>query len=237
MTLWDLVRAALRRWPVVVAGAVVTLVAAYGTTLDDGVFWSRTQVVFLAPASTDYPNMLRTTSEDIIITAGVVAKAVAGPDAVTKYASPDASLVGEGVRDGWSLRLPDTGGQWAPHFNQQVLYVEVVAATPQEVKERQAVLIDRVAGELRSLQRGAGVAPVNSITVTVAPESMVVHHVDGSQIRSAGMTGALGAGATCAVLILLEARERRSVTHDQLAAPRPRQGAPHSPASGPRTDR
>ncbi|WP_454851941.1 hypothetical protein [Promicromonospora soli] len=237
MTVWDLIRAALRRWPIVVGGAVLTLVAAYGTTLDDGVYWSRAQVVFLAPASTDYPNTLRTTSEDIIITAGVVAKAVAGPDAVTKYASPDATLVGEGVRDGWSLRLPDTGGQWATHFNQQVLYVEVVAATSAEVEERQTLLVGRVADELHRLQRGAGVAPVNEITVTVAPESTVVHHVQGSSIRGVGMAGVLGIGATCAVLILVEARGRRPVTHDQVAAPRPRQGGPRPPASGPMTGR
>lgn len=237
MTVWDLVRTALRRWPIVAAGAVVTLVAVYGTTLDDGVYWSRAQVVFLAPASTDNPNMLRTTSEDVIITAGVVAKAVVGPAAMTKYASPDVTLIGEGVRDGWSLRLPDTGGQWATHFNQQVLYVEVVAATPQEVEDRQTVLVDLIAGELRSLQEDAGVAPVNNITVTVAPESSVIHHVQGSPIRSAGMVGVLGVGATCAVLILAEARGRRPVTHDHPAAPRPRQGGPHSPVSGPRTDR
>ena len=209
MTLWDLVRAALRRWPIVVVGAMVTLLAAYCTTLDDGVYWSRTQVVFLAPASNAYPNSLRTTSEDIIITAGVVAKAVAGPDAVTKYASPDATLIGEGVRDGWSLRLPDTGGQWATNYSQQVLYVELVGETSQEVEDRQTLLVDRIASELRGFQQRAGVAPVNHITVTVAPESMVVHQVQGSRSRSVGMAGVLGVCATFAVVVLLETRARR----------------------------
>jgi hypothetical protein len=237
MALWELIRAALRSWPLVVAGAVVTLVVAYGTTLDEGVFWSRTQVVFLAPASTAYPNTLRTTSEDIIITAGVVAKAVGGPDKVTKYASPDATLVGKGVRDGWSVRLPDTGGQWATHFAEQVLYVEVVAATAEEVDAQQSVLVARIAEELHELQRDAGVAPVNEITVTVAPESTVVHHVQGSSLRSAGMVGVLGVGATCTVLGLVEVRRRRPVTHGQLAAPRPPRSAPPVPASVPTTGR
>lgn len=209
MTLWDLVRAALRRWTVLVAGAVATLGLMYSTTLDDGVFWSRTQVVFLAPTSAAYPNALRTTSEDLIITAGVVAKAVSGPDKVTKYASPDATLVGEGVRDGWSVRLPDTGGQWAPHFAEQVLYVEVVAGTAEEVEARQGEIIAQIAGELDRLQRDAGVAPVNHITVTVAPESTVVHQVQGSRARSVGMAGLLGACATFAVIAVLEVRGSR----------------------------
>lgn len=237
MALWELIRAALRSWPLVVAGAVVTLLVAYSTTLDDGVYWSRAQVVFLAPQSAAYPNTLRTTSEDIIITAGVVAKAVAGPDKVTKYASPDATLVGEGVRDGWSVRLPDTGGQWATHFAQQVLYVEVVGATPEEVDEQQSLLITRITEELHELQTGAGVAPVNEITVTVAPESTVVHHVQGSSARSVGMTGVLGIAATCTLLGLVEARRRRSLTFDHGATPRPPLSAPRAPVPVPTTGR
>lgn len=237
MALWELIRAALRSWPLVVAGAVVTLLVAYGTTLDAGVYWSRTQVVFLAPQSAAFPNTLRTTSEDIIITAGVVAKAVAGPDRVTKYASPDATLVGEGLREGWSIRLPDTGGQWATHFAQQVLYVEVVGTTAEEVDERQAALVDRIAEELHELQSGAGVAPVNEITVTVAPESTVVHHVGGSSVRSVAMVGVLGIAATCAVLGLVEGRRRMPVTGDHVAAPRPPRSEPRAPAPVPTTAR
>ncbi|GHH72607.1 hypothetical protein [Promicromonospora soli] len=212
MTLWDLVRAALRRWPVLVVGAVATLLVAYATTLDDGVYWSRTQVVFLAPTSNAYPNALKTTSEDLIITAGVVAKGVAGPGKVTKYASPDATLVGEGIRDGWSIRLPDTGGQWATNFAQQILYVEVVGATAAEVGARQRAIIEQIAQELDRLQRDAKVAPVNDISVTVAPESTVVHQVKGSRARSLGMAGVLGVGATLAVVIMLETRARRPRT-------------------------
>jgi len=209
MTLWDLIRAAVRRWPVLLAGAAVSLGLVYTTTLDDGVYWSRTQVVFLAPTSKAYPNALRTTSEDLIITAGVVAKAVSGPAEVTKYASPDATLIGEGTRDGWSIRLPDTGGQWAPNFAQQVLYVEVVSATAEETAARQDEIIGQIEHELERLQSDAGVAPVNTITVTTAPESTVVHHVQGSRIRAAGMTAVLGASATFALIAVLETRARR----------------------------
>lgn len=225
MTLWDLVRAALRRWTVLVAGALVTLGLMYSTTLDDGVFWSRMQVVFLAPPSAAYPNALRTTSEDLIITAGVVAKTVSGPDKVTKYASPDATLVGEGVRDGWSIRLPDTGGQWATHFAEQVLYVEVVAATAEEVEARQGEIIAQIVAELDRIQRDAGVAPVNDITVTVAPESTVVHQVRGSRARSVGMAGVLGVCATFAVIAVLEARARRRGGAESVPAPPAAPGA------------
>lgn len=219
MTLWDLIRAAVRRWPVLLAGAAVSLGLVWTTTLDDGVYWSRTQVVFLAPTSKAYPNALRTTSEDLIITAGLVAKAVSGPAKVTKYASPDATLIGEGTRDGWSIRLPDTGGQWAPNFAQQVLYVEIAAPTAEEVGARQDEIIGQIEDELARLQSDAGVAPVNEITVTTAPESTVVHHVQGSRIRAAGMTALLGASATFALIAALETRARRRARAAAAGAP------------------
>lgn len=208
MTPWELILTMIRRWPVVLAGALLTGALAFVMLADHHVFWARTEVVFLAPTSRLYPNSLSAPSEDLIITAGVVAKRITGPEATVKYASPDANLVGIGVTDGWSVRLPDTGGQWAPNFAQQVLSVEVVAPDRESVVARQRELIDRIARELDALQREAGVDPVNDITVTVTPEASAVYQVGGSKIRTLGMVGILGGSATLAVIVLLEYRAR-----------------------------
>jgi len=209
VTPWDLIRSMIRRWPILVAGAVCTAVLGYFAIGDDGVYYTRTDVVFLAPSSALYPNSLRTTSEDLIITAGVVSKAVTGPGRVTKYAAPDVTLIGIGVRDGWSIRLPDTGGQWASNFASQLLVVEAVAADPAAAKETLQELIDRIADELNSLQRDANVDPVNDITLSVLPEPATIYHVGGSKIRAVVMVGLLGAGATAALVVLLDYRRRR----------------------------
>lgn len=209
MTLWDFLGLMVRRWPIVLVAALGTGLLGYLTTTNEGVYFSRTQVVFLAPSSRLFPNSLRTTSEDLIITAGIVAKEVTGPGKVLKLASPDATLVGLGVRDGWSIRLPDTGGQWAPNFAQQELYVEVVGPTAAEVEAKRTDLVQQIADHLDQLQRDAGVDPVNDITITVAPEDTVLYHVGGSKIRALAMTAILGAGTTTAVLVLLEQRSRR----------------------------
>ena len=106
MTVWELVRAFVRRWPIVLVGALVTAGAGLAALNDDGVYFTRTEILFLAPTSPLYPNALRTQSEDIIIAAGAVARRISGPQAETKFASPDVTLVGLGVREGWWLRLP-----------------------------------------------------------------------------------------------------------------------------------
>jgi hypothetical protein len=212
MTPWELILTMLRRWPVVLVGALCTGALAFVMLADDEVYWSRTEVVFLAPTSRLYPNSLSAPSEDLIITAGVVAKRVTGPGATLKYASPEANLVGIGVRDGWSVKLPDTGGQWAPNFARQVLSVEVVAPDREKLLARQRELIDRIARELDALQRERGVDPVNDITVTVQPETSAVYELGGSKIRTLGMVGILGGGATLSVIVLLEYRARKRGT-------------------------
>jgi hypothetical protein len=208
VTLWDYLRAIVRRWPVVLAGGVVTISLCGLVYIQDEVYWTRTEVVFLAPSSRLYPNSLQTTSEDLIITAGVVARRISGPAKVTKFGDPIVNLVGTGVRDGWSIRLPDTGGQWASNFSSQTLVIEVVGPDLETVRSRQEDLIAQVANVLDELQREKGVDPVTDITSMVMPETAIIYPVSGNRARALGMTGALGIGATFAVIVLLEHRGR-----------------------------
>lgn len=209
MTFSELIRACVRFWPVVLIGAICTCIAAVGVLADKGVAFTRTELIFLTPTSPLYPNALRTQSDDIIITAGAVARRVSGPGEVTKYASPDVSLVGLGIRDGWSIRLPDTGGQWATNFATQRLILDIVAPTRDAVAARQTQLIARVAAELDALQREHGVDEAAMITVIPAPVSTMVYQIGGSRPRALGMTAALGVAITGAIIVVLERRRRR----------------------------
>ena len=209
MTLWEFFAACLRRWPIVLVGVVCTAIAAFAVMSDKGVYYTRTQIVFLAPSSTYYPNTLATQSEDIIDTAGVVAKRIIGPGPVTKYASPDVTLIGEGIRDGWSLGLPDTGGQWGTNFQTQILNLEIVAPARETVLHRQTEMLQRVHDELDALQRERGVEPINDITVQAAPRSTIIYHVGGSKPRALGMVAALGLGVTAALVVAAERLGKR----------------------------
>ncbi|WP_426516467.1 hypothetical protein ACPPVQ_17865 [Diaminobutyricibacter sp. McL0618] len=190
-------------------GVLCTGLAVFAGLSDKGVYYTRTQIVFLAPSSTYYPNTLATQSEDIVDTAGVVAKRITGPVAVTKYASADVTLVGIGIRDGWSLAVPDTGGQWGTNFQSQILNLEIVAPDRATVLRRQTTLINRVQQQLSELQREQHVAPINYITLTTAPRSTVIYHVGGSKPRMLGMTALLGVGITAAVIVIAERLGRR----------------------------
>ncbi|NEN04797.1 hypothetical protein G3T36_02835 [Diaminobutyricibacter tongyongensis] len=215
MTLRQFFSACLRRWPIVLVGVLCTGLAAFAGLGDKGVYYTRTQIVFLAPISTAYPNALATRSEDIIDAAGAVAKSVTGPDPVTKYASPDVTLVGTGIRDGWSLVVPDTGGQWATNFPSQILNLDIVAPDRATVLQRQTTILRRVQENLDKLQSTRHVTPINEITITTAPRSTVIYHVGGSKPRMLGMTAALGIGLTAAVIVLAERFGRRRPTRSR----------------------
>ena len=209
MTFWELLRALLRRWPIVLVGVAITAVACWGVISDKGVFFTRTELVFLAPTSAANPNALRTQSDDIIVTAGLVAKQMSGAGKVTKFASPDVTLIGLGVRDGWMVRLPDTGGQWGTNFATQRLVLDIVGPSVDAVKDRQDDLTAQVMNMLAALQRERGVDTINDITAIVAPETTVIYHVGGSRQRALAMTLLVGGGTTIAAVLAVETTKRR----------------------------
>ena len=201
-------RSRWRWWCVVAIGLVVTTVCLQLVREREGVYFTRTEVVFLAPTSTTYPNALRTQSEDIIDTAGAVAKLVSGTVTAPKYSSPDATLVGVGVRDGWSITLPDTGGQWGSDYSSQDLMVDIVSPDRSVVVERQERLTRAIRVRLKELQDGLGVKPINQITAIVAPESAVIYYVAGDKRRAMVMTFVLGVGATGLIAGVADRRTR-----------------------------
>lgn len=220
MTIRDFLRAIVRRWPIVLIGALLTAAAGWAVTRQEGTYWTRSELVFMAPSSALFPNSLQTRSEDLIITAGLVGKLVTGPDRTLKYASTDVSIIGAPHDADYWLRLPDTGGQWAPNFGDQLLLLDVVGDSPEAVEELHDDVVATVRAELAGMQREQNVAPVNDITVQVSPETVVVHHVQGSRIRALAMTGLIGVAVTGAAVMLTELlasrrRERAAAFDDR----------------------
>lgn len=201
MTIWDAMQALVRRWYVPVCAVLIGLVASHVAIAAPGVYWSRAEVTFLAPTSAINPNALRTTSSDLIIAAGVVAKRVNGNLVWNQMADPATTIVGQGVLDGWSVHLPDYGGQWSRVYSRQVLDVQVSGPTADLVRERQREIIARIDAELAGLQEG--VAASDRITTAVVPAGPSVYYLHGSKTRALAMIWVLcGAGVLAAVQIL-----------------------------------
>ncbi|QGN33882.1 hypothetical protein [Microlunatus sp. Gsoil 973] len=214
MTLWDLVLAFFRRWPVLLVGALITCTCGGLATRDNGVYWTRTQVILLAPKEW-YPNKLEVSPWEVTKATGVVVKRVVGAGSRIKYASPEATMIGtSNVRDGTWIRQEDNGGQWSVGLTSPVIIVEAVGPTPERAQELQQVAANLIAHNLAQLQRDWGVNPKLWITSTVAPAPAVIYHVTGSKPRALGMTALLGVGITLGFVLALEYRVRRRAETD-----------------------
>ncbi|RPF26078.1 hypothetical protein [Georgenia muralis] len=210
MVIADLWRSVRRGWYVVVAGVVCTTLAGFYVLEHDGVYYSRVDVILMAPSSALYPNSLATTSGDLIQTAGIVETVLNGTDQPRKLAETSATLVGRGELRGSLVVLPDTGGQWAPNFNRQVLDVQVVGPTEESVRAEQARVLGRIDEILEEIQDETGVAAVNRITTEVAVDPPTVHHLTGEPRRALVMTALLGGGLTLGAVLLVGPRPRAS---------------------------
>lgn len=215
MTIWDILSSVMRRWYIILASIAVGLAASHAVIGAAGVYWSRAEVTFLAPASDVNPNALTTRSSDLIVTAGVVAKLVNGNITWNKLADPSATLVGEGVYDGWAVRLPDYGGQWSSVYSRAVLDVQVTGPDAETVRERQSALLVQIDQHLDELQEG--VAPTDRITTTVVPAEPTVYYVSGRTTRALAMVWMLCGAAALATASLLETSKRRK-QHVRAAA-------------------
>jgi hypothetical protein len=193
-------------WVVVILGAATTLWTLLGISRTAGVYWAQTDVVLIAPASAALPNTLPDRSDDLVALAGVLVRLVNDGQVDIATASPDVTIVGEGVRDGWSVTLPNDGGQWTYNFERPVLDVQVVAATPDRAVSRMSELLARIERSLMAMQRDAGVGEANIVQMAMSPSPANVSYVGGSHLRAMAGAGILGTVLTVSAAVLIDRR-------------------------------
>jgi hypothetical protein len=213
-------RALRRRWYVVLAGLLVTLLVCASETRAHGVFWTQVDVVFLIPPSTHAPNTLEASSSSLISTAGIVAIRVNQGKRATPLSSANVSLVGEGIFDGRSVQLPNTGGQWADNFSRPVLDVQVTGATYAAVKAELAATLADIQSELDRLQIAAGADQFNRITTQSAPTTPEILVIPPQRRRAVAATLAVGTLLTLVGAVTVDGvLRRRSAARRQPVAP------------------
>ena len=117
------------------------------------------------------------------------------------------SLSGEGVRQGYSIQLPNSGGQWATNFDRPVLDVQVVGPSEAWVRSTLATQIRRINRALHSLQRNDGVAPENFIVTSSSPQLAKVVHSGGDHKRAIAAALVLGMTLTALAATGLESSD------------------------------
>jgi hypothetical protein len=182
---------------VTLLGICASLLAACVELGAHGLYASEVQVWFVAPKSTENPNGLQISGDSLVMTAGAVRRMVTNSDP-PRTSAADVPLSGEGVKRGYSVTLPNTGGQWTNRFTNAYLDVQVVDSNAPAVSTKTRQLIAEINASLAALEQRAQVAQVNQIRTQVVPASggIPVHHEHGSRMRALLATIALGLGLT-----------------------------------------
>lgn len=209
MTLARAAVAVRRRWWIALVGVVLTLAACVLVKDAPGVYYQQADVVLMWPQPPqNKENTFQYGNKTLIKTAGVVARAVQGHEGAMTV-SDTATLAGQGIRHGWSVRLPNSGGQWAYDFEEPVLSVEAVGTTPREASATTTVVVSRINAELASLQRAEGVPSWLMIRTRLSPPTPVLHYAAGSRGRAVLMTLFIGVTFTLTAVRLVDRRLRR----------------------------
>lgn len=216
MTTNELVHILRRRWYVVALGVALLMGAVHHVATRPGVYWTQVDVVFLAPKSVRYPNVIEQTSQSVIAMAGLIEHEVNKGLKEPATASASTTLAGVGVRDGYSVRLPNSGGQWASNFDRPVVDVQVIGPSESGVRARLATLAGEVERTLAARQEADGIPPLNRITASSTPTAAPVFYLNGNPKKAILVTLLLGGGlisvGTVGADRLLTARARRRRT-------------------------
>jgi hypothetical protein len=134
-------------------------------------------------------------SESLIDLAGAVAKVV-GSSTPVSAVSDSVALVGEGVRDGYQVRLPNSGGQWAVNFDRPLLDVQTAGPTPEGVTQTVDRLVREINQVLVQIQTDARASKDQFVTTTLNPATPPLFYSGVSKVRAVGGCLLLGISAT-----------------------------------------
>jgi O-antigen ligase len=207
-----------RRWPLAMAGLLVTLAGSYVAAKAPGVYYEQAAVVFTTPSSQGNASGAPLGSTGLVPVAAIIGKQVdeQGPLAL----SPGATIVSIGIHDGVWVRLPNSGDQWTITFDQAELDVEVVGDKATQVPAAMAAAVAKIRTVLRGDQLSVG-APANQlIGVTVNPPSPPLLYLQGSSARAGIAALAIGVSLTLTFVVVFDRwRRRRILATDAAAAP------------------
>ncbi|TFB91726.1 hypothetical protein [Cryobacterium sp. HLT2-28] len=199
MTVWDLIANAGRRWVLTLCGALLMGLGVLWVVNVPPLYFAQVRVVLLPPAAAQ-PNAYGYTSESLIDLAGVVARELRPPTQDAQSVSGDVTLVGEGIRTGFSVTQQNSGGQWQYRFDEPVVEVQAVGATPSEVRAQISTALRQVESTLAEIQDEQGVIAANRVRITLNPLQPQLIEEKGSRVRAIGSIVLTGLVSTLAVV-------------------------------------
>lgn len=210
MTATHLLRAALRRWYVVLLGLALTGVAV-ASLKPQTVYWVSQILTVEAPANSadPGPRPLGQPASDPIPTAEMLAGLVNEHSDIERSRNGGATLYGEGFSVASSARLVSVGGQWVTQVQSPNLHLESVNPDEAAALAAQEGELASISRTLEQLQDEFSVATTDRMTLSVSPLQAQAVRITGSKMRATVAASLLGLVVTFWAVYLLERRQLR----------------------------
>jgi hypothetical protein len=204
VALWQLLEAVRRHVAIVAIGAVLTLFGLWYTHSRPGVYQVRIGMI-LAPANPAIgANPLLGREYSIIATAGVLVS-VAGQHSEARTSS-SVTLAGKGVKDGYSVDLPNKGGQFAFDYDRPIIDIQAVGMSEQAARSNLDEAMSEVTTALAELQDAEAVPAAGRLTLHPSPAEVEVGYSRGRPTRSMVAVLVLGMALTLTAVIVVDDR-------------------------------
>lgn len=200
----DAFRSLVRRWYIALLGLLVTFAGCVVLAPGQHVYSARANVVFLWPGSVPVSPTDDTGIPALVNFAAMVRLALpAAQSGSDDGASFGGSLVGAGVRKGYAIALPNSGGQWSQSYSEPMLAIEAVDATPQDAENELKSIMRQIEQTTDDLQARLNVPSTARVT-TSAPYANI-DIVDGGVNAGTRDRGLLALGSLGGLLSLVAA--------------------------------
>lgn len=158
------VRLVIKRWYLFLAGFLVAAVGIHLASNAQRIYTAELDVTFDPPDKVIYNEDWVDYTETLIAYSEVVDAAFAEVRESITLSSPQATLYGNGVREGISVDLKTTGNQWVEQLDRPVITIKVSSSDQAFTVSTTTDLAQQIASLSDQLQADAGVPADERIT-------------------------------------------------------------------------
>ena len=182
MVVTSLFHILFRRWYIVAFGLIIGLASLGAIRSAEPVYWTKAEVSFIAPDRKPAYWIPGDDYSSLVDFAAMVERRVNYNSRSVDLSLSSGTLYGAGIRQGYSVNLLNSGGQWAKSFRWPVLSVQVVDSSALKVQAVLNEVVDSINSATRELQEEVGVTH-DLITTLTSPASPEVVFGGGTQIN------------------------------------------------------